>query len=339
MEHVTHKCSMDFGLNGMKKVAAGFLFFALFSSAIFAQELELELRHRGIPHDSLYDICFSGENGFAVGMHGMMLLTQDAGLTWEVDTANSFDEALLGITCTSDKTVAVGQQGAMYIHDKAQWQKIEAVTEERLFSVALNEKGLGVAVGAFGVVLRTLDGGINWEQLSFDWEAILNDYVEPHVYDVSISESGVITIVGEFELVMQSADSGDEWTVSHQGDASLFGLHMSDSVNGFAVGQEGRILRTLDGGASWSALDSGVSNNLLDVWSSYQGEILITGIRSMLRSSDSGQTWTRASDTSVLTGWYQGIGVAMQRTELAGREITEEAVFVVGQAGEVLQIN
>lgn len=315
------------------------LLVSIVSAAVTSLAEELELRHQGIAHDALYDICFSGQSGSAVGNHGMMLSSLDAGGTWEVDSSDEFNGALLGITCSGNKRVAVGQQGAVHVYDNGKWLSPEPVTEERLFAVELGDGGVGVAVGAFGTVLRTMDGGSSWEKLSFDWEAILNDYLEPHIYDVTIGDQGLITIVGEFELVLQSADSGNTWTVSHQGDASLFGVQLLDTGTGFAVGQEGRLLRTEDGGASWVSIDSGVSSILLDVWASYQGEVIVTGIRNLLRSSDNGQTWSSFTSERTLTGWYQGIGVVQQEAKNANKMFTEEVVFVVGQAGEVLRVN
>lgn len=309
------------------------------SAAVTSTAEELELRYQGIPHDALYDICFRGQSGMAVGDHGLMLSTRDAGVTWEADSRGEFKGALLGISCSGNKPVVVGQQGAIYVYDNGAWLNPDPLTEERLFSVALSDKGVGVAVGAFGTVLRTTDGAATWEKLTIDWEKILNDYLEPHIYDVSINNQGLITIVGEFELIMQSADSGETWTVRHQGDASLFGVHLLDTGEGFAVGQEGRILKTEDGGASWIGLDSGVSSILLDVWASYQGEVLVTGIRSMLRSSDNGKTWSGSINSRILTGWYQGIGVVQKEAKSAGSGLTEEVVFIVGQSGEILRVN
>lgn len=303
---------------------------------------ELVVRHQGIPHDALYDVCFRGEQGVAVGAFGILLTSSDGGYSWSSSETLKSKSALLGAECLSDKVIVVGQEGAIHIKTNGEWQEVETPTQERLFAVEMTDDGLGIAVGGFGTVLRTLDGGANWETMSIDWETILNDFVEPHVYDVNISATGVITIVGEFALVIQSRDKGETWTIQNKGDASLFALNLNQSGTGFAAGQTGTVIKTTDGGASWKTVDIGGEGIFLDVWSSSKGEVIVIGIREMLRSNDYGVSWASVTAGDIETSWYQSIGVAAvsELNEENGTNLTllQEKVYVVGHSGRVIEV-
>ena len=299
---------------------------------------ELSVRYQGIPHDALYDICFVDDVGIAVGGFGVVLETNDGGLTWSKGEQFQ-DAALLGISCQQEQTFVVGQEGAIYVRQDGSWSQVDTPTQERLFSVSISQDGIGFVVGSFGTVLRSIDGGASWEALTPNWEAILNDFLEPHIYDVSISQSGVVTIVGEFSLIMQSHDSGDSWTVVNKADASLFGLSIDHRGDGFAVGQNGTVLKTTDGGASWQSSEIGAGGIFLDVWSSGHGEVVVSGIRQMLRSSDDGESWSSVQTGDVQTGWYQGIGVATRSMVQQQLTLEEERVFLAGHSGRIVEIN
>jgi photosystem II stability/assembly factor-like uncharacterized protein len=296
------------------------------------------LSYQGIGHDSFYDICFQGETGLAVGDHSVVLQSQDSGNSWQRLAVSDDSFAMLGVACLDSQSVIVGQEGRISIGQNGDWRSVDSGTEERLLSVSLTESGLGFAVGGFGTVLRTKDGGETWNAMVIDWEAVLQDFLEPHIYDVAISETGTITIVGEFGLVLQSQDNGENWTSVRRAEASLFAIQFSDVNHGYAVGQDGEVIRTGDGGKSWQSVDTGSSGNLLDVWSSQHGEVLITGIRTMLRSSDDGLSWTRVVSEDMATSWYQGVAQATSIHQQEQNTAIVENVFAVGNSGKIIKI-
>ena len=251
----------------MKNVTAinYLLLFALLSLAenLFASE-ELTLRYQGIAHDAFYDTCFRGKTGLMVGAFGTMVSSNDYGKQWQkVKPFTSL--SLFGVTCNRQHNIVVGQQGRIYRQEAEQWVAVNSGTTERLLSVSMNSKGLAIAVGGFGTVLRSQDFGRRWETLSFNWEAIVGDFVEPHMYDVRVFDDGSIMLVGEFGLILRSTDLGNNWQKLRQGDSSLFALTFSGGDLGFAVGQNGTIVKTTDAGESWKKVNSAVTANLLGV--------------------------------------------------------------------------
>jgi photosystem II stability/assembly factor-like uncharacterized protein len=287
---------------------------------------------KGIAHDALYAVCIEGKEGLAVGAAGTLVESGDGGLSWNKAAQPITDLALLGLSCRGGRVVAVGQGGALFVRKDGQWKKVSSGTEQRLLSIDTHPSGLAVAVGGFGTVLLSKDGGETWAAAGIDWLTVVDDGSEPHMYDVSISEAGVITLVGEYELVLRSEDGGASWTTVHKGESSLFGLHFRDASNGFAVGQEGKVLKTVDGGLTWVPMAASSNANLLDVWSSPKGQVVVSGIRALLRSSDDGATWQSVEAGDIPIGWYQGV---------AGVDLADGAgqnVVMVGRAGQIRQV-
>lgn len=312
-------------LNMKKALKSALAVLGLFAAnAIVAEEDVFAVRHQGIVHDALYDICFDDSAGLAVGVAGTLLLTEDQGISWHPQNSLG-PEAILGLDCSSADVLAVGQGGVILRKEDDGWRKVESGTEARLLNVSANRDGLAVAVGGFGAVLRSRDGGRSWEPLTFDWEALLNDFVEPHIYDVQVSGDGVITIVGEFGLVLHSTDGGDSWNMTHHGEASLFALELDGNV-GYAVGQNGVVLRTEDGAQTWRELSSGTQANLLDVLTDGDGVVHVTGIRTLLQSGDGGNTWLARQPGDVSSRWYQALG------------LSKAGAFIVGHSGRIVQI-
>ena len=96
-----------------------------------------------------------------------------------------------------------------------------------------------------------------------------------------------------------------------------------------AVGEAGTILRSVDGGLTWRALDVDARENLLDVWAS-GNDVYIPGIRTLLRSRDGGASWEAITEGDISVKWYQSIK--------GTRTATGYNVAMVGHSGRIIQI-
>ena len=90
---------------------------------------------------------------------------------------------------------------------------------------------------------------------------------------------------------------------------------MQDNGKGYAVGQNGTILKTVDSANSWQALDNPANGILLNIWSSAEGRILVSGIRNLLSSENDGGSWTKFQTGDFMSGWYQGLWVGYAANE------------------------
>ena len=354
---MTTRCTQNKSLDGnnMKNIKryvsimAALCCLAGFGSAVLAQEGDpiVEVLESGIPHDKLFALDMKGSRGLAVGSFGLMRETEDGGETWT--TADPLTtKALLGVTAAGDTQIVVGQQGTIFRRvEGADWKQVEAGLTQRIMDVGLNDSGLGYIVGEFGFMAKSEDAGLTWTMVTKDWESVNEEGYEPHLYGAVVKDDGTIFVAGEFGLIMMSTDRGQSFKQVHGGDQGVFDLHFANdgdgTSSGYAVGQEGLVLKTIDGGATWSSVAVDTSSNLLGVWSG-NGEVVVTAIRDLLRSRDDGKSFASFSaDSQIGRTWYQGVaaGVSETATESAeGRKslIREQQVFIVGNGGNVAKV-
>ena len=67
----------------------------------------------------------------------------------------------------------------------------------------------GFAVGASGTILRTTDGGNNWN--------ILASGTNYDLYGVSFADANNGTVVGNFGAILRTTDAGKHWTIQRDG--------------------------------------------------------------------------------------------------------------------------
>jgi photosystem II stability/assembly factor-like uncharacterized protein len=290
----------------------------------------------GAAHDALFDLDFDGRQGIAVGAFGTILGSDDGGASWAPLAVPPKTPVLLGAAIRAGRCLAVGQLGTILAAgDCRRWHTVASVGNARLMAVSLNGRGQAYAVGAFGTVLRSTDGGQAWQPVAIDWTGIGEGGAEPHLYDVHVGDDGTVTIVGEFGVILRTTD-GVRWQVVHRGEQSLFGLAQAGDGSTYAVGQAGTVLASTDGGASWKALPTGSSAILTGVWSDGHGRIVASGINTILRSDDGGANWRRIDSRLVTQAWHQAVAAARRDGE--GERGGAWQVMTAGAAGTLLEL-
>lgn len=267
----------------------------------------------GHPHDALYAVSFEGQRGIAVGDFGLVVSSNNGGASWERRPAAFTDLALLGVARRDGRCIAVGQQGAIFTSaDCAAWKAVSPGTTARLLAVDVNSVGIAYAVGGFGTLLKSTDWGNHWEAVTPDWQ-VLTKGIEPHLYSVQVAADGTATVAGEFELILRSTSTGG-WRVLHTGNKSLFSLRLLQNGEGYAVGQEGAILKTNDSGSTWQSLKSPTNAILNDVFADANGRAAVVGVYTVLVSDDYGKSWRRDPSKEVGRSWYQSLGGTVSST-------------------------
>lgn len=145
-----------------------------------------------------------------------------------------------------------------------------------------------------------------------------------------------VVAVGERGVIVHSDDLGVTWV---QADvpvrATLTAVTFVDATNGFAVGHDAVVLKTSDGGASWSVLnfepDSQVM--LLNVRFQDSRHGYAVGSNGQLwRTADGGSAWERT--TLAVEDWYQNhIFDIAWRADGATLAVAEKGVLYRSQDG------
>lgn len=319
----------------LKKWALATAVLALTASAANA-DAPMRTLVSGVPHQALFSIAFQGDVGVAVGAGGEMMESADGGKTWKIAPVDT-QLALLGVGLAEHHAIVVGQMGTVLVMSPdGKWTKQNSGTKNRLFNVDVNAAGDAVAVGAYGTIIQSTDGGKSWSSIAPSWQGYTKYGDQPHLYAVNVDKSGLITVAGELGLIIQSADGGKTWKTLHKGNedtnvgvSSLFAMQFLPDGVGYAVGQNGAILQTKDNGATWTKLDSGTHSILLGVHADPNGTIYVTGMHDMLVSKDAGATWQHVDDPRVTSSWLEGVA-----SPAPGKP-----VLAVGQAGNIVEIS
>ncbi|WP_420427497.1 WD40/YVTN/BNR-like repeat-containing protein [Algiphilus sp.] len=300
----------------------------------------------GVAQDRLFAVDIVGERGIAVGGMGRVLITEDRGETWTLESPHT-DQALLAVAMAGEHILAVGQSGVAFVRRWGQpWEAVATGTQERLLNVALHENGTAVAVGGFGTVLRSSDHGRSWQSAAPDWKAIAaargggddrtGALSEPTMFATQILPNGEILIAGELAYILKATPHRAGWTLVHGGAKasgaiapSLHDVAIGRDGSGFAVGQEGVILKTIDGGNSWQQKPTPSSGaNLLAVERRDAKWVFALGMRTALYSRDGGESWQPLQALDVGLNWYSDIEAVS----------ADGPLLAVGHSGRVIRI-
>ena len=324
-------------LTGVALLVAASAPLATLAADAGAAASQLSAVRKGIPHDALFGLNIQGRNGLAVGGAGTLLETKDGGSTWNAVESGT-KVGLFGIGIAGEHRLVCGQLGTVLKEEGGKWTAIKTGFEQRLLNIDVNAAGLTIAVGEFGTVLRSKDGGKTWDKRELPWASYRDDGYEPHMYTVDVQDSGRIILGAEFSYVLVSDDGGETFKLANKGEKSIFAMHLLADGTGYAAGQEGMVLKTTNNGDSWEPLKSGTEANLFGIWASPQGEVVATGMRALLRSSDSGATFTASTDTEVVRNWF--VPVAMGETEMKGDggAMVQQVVYIAGYNGTISRV-
>lgn len=180
--------------------------------------------------------------------------------------------------------------------------------EGDLQDVCFVDEKTGWAVGANGLILKTIDGGKSWAKQEPEKPEQEPERRGPSrrrravtFWSVNFRDKNEGFITGSSGAVLYTKDGGETWKRSEvDSRRRLLSLCMSDKKNGFVVGENNTRLKTTDGGMTWEAINPGdrvrvgeSRNNLEAVFFATQKLGWIVGsYGTMLRTKDHGKTWT-----------------------------------------------
>ena len=224
---------------------------------------------------TLTSICFSNpQNGWAVGDGGTIIHTKDGGKTWEKQKSPVPFYLMRVYFLSPLKGVIVTERTTILITEDGgnTWRKQFSDQDFILKSVSFADHLNGWAVGEYGYIYRTTNGGATWEKQS-----------------------------GHFKLSDRTGDV--------EGGTFLFDVVAVDPQTVWAVGIDGYVIRTLDGGKTWREVKTGApKTQLFCITTDKKDTILLGGKGTFLSSFDKGKTWKAPEFRPPIThNWIYGL--------------------------------
>ncbi|MCE0759656.1 MULTISPECIES: WD40/YVTN/BNR-like repeat-containing protein [unclassified Marinobacter] len=247
----------------------------------------------------------SDSSGWVVGHSGVVLHSGDAGATWQLQF-DGLQAAELVIESREEQIAAMEErieQAPEAEKGDLEWalddlffalENVQADMEigpvNPLLDVWFENDQHGFVVGAYGMVLRTQDGGETWE----DWGPQLSNPQNFHLNSVARVTGGALVIVGEAGQVHVSVDNGDTWERRESPyDGSLFGVMGTGKVNEvLAFGLRGNTMLSTDLGRSWTMVANEGGTTLNNGSVADDGRVTLVGNSgAVLMSSNGGESF------------------------------------------------
>lgn len=208
----------------------------------------------------------------------------------EPDTHGWLVGSGLTILHTQDGSVWEAQGGSL------------SIPGANLTAVSVADRNTAWAAGGedngYGVVLRTTDGGQTWQRLGSSQQ------IPAAILGVSAVGRDAAWITGEGNAVYRTFDGGATWQdLSDPAHANcvwqnVYASGFSDAWLAGADGEQGRILHTADGGASWTSHAESliVEYPMISIaaWDSENVWAVGHGF-TILRTTDGGSTWVNTT--------------------------------------------
>jgi photosystem II stability/assembly factor-like uncharacterized protein len=270
--------------------------------------------------ERLTDVSFNGNGiGLAVVNGPMHLLrTADFGASWQTVSTPGFQPAAVAFASAAVAAVLDGQGGAIRSIDAGlTWQApnfdLDGLNQE--WRMKFVNATTGIAVGDYGTVARTSDGGQTWTRLA-------GGRAGGGVDDLR-ARGGVVLAVMD-GTVMRSTDSGLTWASPASGSVAAYSVTWANDSVALAYGNDG-VYRSTDAGQNWSRVlndpatiwNGGAANaaQVLAFGGSAQGAPFGTDTR-LRRSTDGGATWNPVSLPGVSGSGFGLIAAAFANSSV-----------------------
>ncbi len=273
---------------------------------------------------SLLDIAFPTHDvGYAVGHEGVILKSTDAGKTWTLvydgyriaSEGLKFYTALMEEDPDSDIYAALADEMDFAVSQGA---------DKPLFSIHCFGPEACNAIGAYGLSIRTRNGGESWEPTMHRNEN-LSFY---HMFDTaSLPGKNRFFLVGEAGMFMiarvDEAAGGAQQIDNVPWEGSFFTATDTQDDTIVVGGLRGRMFKTPDEGLTWNEVSKPATSSIVDTVTLSDGRVVATGVAGeILLSSDNGSSFKRIAsddlgrintlaegpDNTLIVGGPKGLG-------------------------------
>ncbi|MBI4515404.1 MAG: hypothetical protein HY699_06265 [Deltaproteobacteria bacterium] len=298
--------------------------------------------------DKFYDVeALTTERAIVVGYGGKILATENGGRSWTILPSGT-DRGLYSVQFVDEDTGWISGQDGLMLHTTdggKSWQRQDTGTLVYLFGLSFLDRQRGFAVGDRATMLETSDGGQNWAirkltqtGLTAEQEITAQD---PVLYDVQFIDAQYGWLVGEFGKIYHSRDGGATFTEQQESllghgvfdvldIPTFFAVHFINRREGYVAGLDGKIARTVDGGATWRfepmQLEFPIVDPLFRAYPVGDGSVWAVGAAGeVVRRLAGASEWQRAQLGMEVATWLRGVDF-----------VTPDNGWIVGGYGLIL---
>lgn len=190
----------------------------------------------------------------------------------------------------------------------------------------------GWIVGDGGCIIRTGDGGINWE--------VMESGIESDLYSVYFVDNYYGWAAGVNSTIIKTRDGGKNWEVQKDNPYGIYisSIYFSDTLTGWTDGQgSGELYHTADGGENWNTIVIPGAKPITEIffsdpflgWAGTTDTVIFS-------TNDGGNTWTghstpaRQDEIFFLnsdTGWFATMGDIYRTNDGANSWIPQSNPF------------
>ena len=286
----------------------------------------------------------------------MLLVSDDGGSNWRfaenVDLTAEGEAAPQARPALSKEAPAAAAIGTI-------WSWVQPRPQgNQLTGVDFVDGAVGWAVGTYGTILRSTDGGVTWTQQVTPTTANLygvaaidgrtawavgqagtvlctrdggrtwraqDSHVTTTFFSVTAVSAKKAWAVGDRGLVRATEDGGKTWRRQYSKTTQhLYSVTFTDGLRGWTCGGAGRLLSTKDGGRHWLLQRTMVSEGLHAVsFIDKKYGVAVGAAGGLLSSRDGGRSW-RPSDVRQTT--------SLRAVKMVSRNL----VYATGAAGAFL---
>lgn len=241
---------------------------------------------RSVTQTSALDVFIFGDQNLKSSDGGVMWEKMDLNVDSPVIESHFINETT-GFALSSFPTTRV-----LKTIDKGNsWAQL---TLEGTISLSYNKiyfynENIGFIMGRGSAIHKTTDGGNTWIQIPMDIESY-SSIESIHFFN----EQQGLAVSGIVSKILQTNDGGLTWSTVEEFPSPTWIRHMTFVNNqiGIAVGQNGFMIRTEDGGNTWTEVKTGYSGNLLSLKFLSEQHGYAVGFERILETQDGGLTWS-----------------------------------------------
>ena len=294
-------------------------------------------------HSLLIAIAAAGPRLVAVGDRGVIVYSDDRGVSW-MQAASVPVQALLTGVCFFDarRGLAVGHDEVILATDDGgdDWKLVHYApeTQHPLLDVWCGTGGAAIAVGAYSTLLASADGGASWSARRFApapaplpegaahparaASAIEETGGGYHLNRIVAATASRLYLAAEAGHLYRSDDAGVHWQELPSPYAGSFFDVLPLGGDALLAGAlRGNLYRSDDAGGRWRRLDTGTDQMLDGAALLPEGEVAVVGLAGVVLVSRDGGLSFSLEQQSDRSGLAAAIAV--------GRD----AIVAVGEGG------